>query len=136
VILAAAAFVCTPIAVWDGDGPIHCAEGPRIRLAGIAAREMDGTCMVNHPCPSASAEAARDTLVRLLGGATERPLRTGHIPVRGPRLTCSPRGSAGGKRTAAFCSLPSGADLSCEMLRARVVVRWQSYDRERRLVRC
>lgn len=39
------AFECTPVAVWDGDGPIWCAEGPRLRLAGIAARELDGTSL-------------------------------------------------------------------------------------------
>ena len=27
-------FTCTPTRVWDGDGPIWCAEGPRVRLAG------------------------------------------------------------------------------------------------------
>lgn len=41
---AGVSFSCTPIAVWDGDGPIWCAEGPRIRLAGVAAREIDGSC--------------------------------------------------------------------------------------------
>ena len=57
MILAAAVFVvpeaeifaCTPVQVWDADGPIWCAEGPRIRLHGIAAREMDGTCRHGHP---------------------------------------------------------------------------------------
>ena len=44
VIAAGASFTCTPTAVWDGDGPIWCAEGPKIRLAGIAAREIDGEC--------------------------------------------------------------------------------------------
>jgi endonuclease YncB( thermonuclease family) len=37
-LLAGAAFTCTPVRVWDGDGPIWCAEGPKVRLAGIAAR--------------------------------------------------------------------------------------------------
>ena len=32
------AFDCTPTAVWDGDGPVWCEEGPRIRISGIAAR--------------------------------------------------------------------------------------------------
>ena len=41
IIPAGPSFTCTPTAVYDGDGPIWCAEGPRIRLAGIAAREMD-----------------------------------------------------------------------------------------------
>ena len=38
VIAAGVAFTCTPVAVWDGDGPIWCMEGPKIRIAGIAAR--------------------------------------------------------------------------------------------------
>lgn len=49
-LATAATFVCTPVAVWDGDGPIWCKEGPKIRIAGIAAREMDGTCSRGHPC--------------------------------------------------------------------------------------
>ncbi|GAA4720909.1 hypothetical protein GCM10023325_17560 [Sphingomonas lutea] len=44
-------FTCTPIAVWDGDGPIWCAEGQKVRIAGVAARELDGTCRSRQPCP-------------------------------------------------------------------------------------
>lgn len=40
VIPAGQSFQCTPTRVWDGDGPIWCAEGPHVRLSGIAAREM------------------------------------------------------------------------------------------------
>ncbi|MCY7397374.1 MAG: hypothetical protein LH466_00860, partial [Sphingomonas bacterium] len=58
-------FPCTAVAVWDGDGPIWCAEGPRIRLAGVAARELDGSCRQSHPCPVPSGIFARDTLVGL-----------------------------------------------------------------------
>jgi endonuclease YncB( thermonuclease family) len=43
IIPAGQAFTCTPTHVWDGDGPVWCSEGPRIRLSGIAAREIDGT---------------------------------------------------------------------------------------------
>ncbi len=43
-VSAGARFSCTPIKVYDGDGPIWCAEGLRVRLAGIAAREMSGEC--------------------------------------------------------------------------------------------
>lgn len=43
VIAAGQTFTCTPTRVWDGDGPVWCAEGPRLRIAGIAAREMDGS---------------------------------------------------------------------------------------------
>src|SRR3546814_10992754 len=62
-------FLCTPTLVADGDGPVWCAEGPRIRTAGIAARELDGTCRRGHPCPRAGPIAARNALVALLGAS-------------------------------------------------------------------
>lgn len=40
LILAGETFACTPTHVWDGDGPIWCEEGPRLRLAGIASSVM------------------------------------------------------------------------------------------------
>ena len=86
IVAAGTSFTCTPVRVWDGDGPLWCAEGPRIRLAGIAARETDGTCRPNQPCPNATAEQARNHLVGLVG----RPVgtsREGHIMVRGAALT-------------------------------------------------
>lgn len=59
IVATGQSFNCTPTRVWDGDGPIWCEEGPRIRLSGIAAREMDGSCSKGHPCPSASPEQSR-----------------------------------------------------------------------------
>lgn len=119
-------FTCTPTRVWDGDGPIWCAEGARIRLSGIAAREMDGTCRPGQPCPDASAIAARDALVALLGGA-RGTAPEGHILVNGPRLTCQSDGSAGGSRTAAWCSAAGVGDLSCAMVASQAVLRWDRY---------
>ncbi len=121
-----ASFACTPVKVWDGDGPIHCAEGPRVRLAGIAAREMDGSCKPGHPCPGASAEAARDTLAGLLGRRTGAS-STGHVEVEGPALACTSEGSAGGKRTAAWCVSPVHGDLSCAMVASGTAERWDRY---------
>ena len=43
IVPAGQTFDCTPVRIWDGDGPIWCDEGPRIRLSGIAAREIDGS---------------------------------------------------------------------------------------------
>lgn len=126
VVSAGQTFTCTPTHVWDGDGPLWCAEGPHIRIAGIAAREMDGTCRTNQPCPRASPLEARDALVDLMGGP-RGSISTGHVVVKGPRLTCRSEGSAGGSRTAAWCRLPSGADLSCAMIRTRTVLRWDRY---------
>jgi len=125
-VVAGAAFTCTPIVVWGGDGPIWCAEGPKVRLGGIAAREMDGTCRKGHPCPRASAIAARDALVGLLGGP-RGGLRTGHIAVKTPTMQCVSHGSARGARTAALCALPGVGDLSCAMVRTNTVVRWVRY---------
>lgn len=130
LVPAGATFRCTPVAVYDGDGPIWCAERPQVRLAGIAAREMDGSCRLNQPCPDAPAIEARDALVRLLGGARGR-LSTGHIIVRGPTMTCISRGSAGGTRTAALCSEPSIGDLSCAMVHSGTAMRWARYGGDR-----
>jgi endonuclease YncB( thermonuclease family) len=119
-------FNCTPTAVWDGDGPVWCAEGPRIRIAGVAAREMDGTCRRNHPCPAVGAIDARDRLVQLFGGARGK-LPTGHVVVRSETMTCRSDGSARGARTAAWCTSPEFGDLSCAVIRAGGAVRWPRY---------
>jgi endonuclease YncB( thermonuclease family) len=117
-----ASFACTPVRVWDGDGPIWCAEGPRVRLAGIAAREIDGSCRRYHPCPRASGIEARDRLVALLGGAVGRS-RSGHIIVRGPLLTCQSVGRTY-RRIAARCSARHVGDLGSALVRAGVALKW------------
>ncbi len=129
-IAAGTGFTCTPTRVWDGDGPIWCAEGPKIRLAGIAAREIDGTCNRGHPCPTAQGTVARDHLVRLLGGPRGRT-GTGHIIVRSPALRCRSEGSGKGTRTAAWCVSPSAGDLSCAMVKSGYALRWRRYGGDR-----
>jgi hypothetical protein len=119
-------FTCTPTKLWDGDGPIHCAEGPHIRLSGIAARETDGSCRPGHPCPAASAEAARETLAGLLG-RTAGTAPQGHLLIEGPALACRATGSAGGTRTAAWCESPTAGDLSCAMVASGTVAKWDRY---------
>lgn len=126
VVPAGEAFTCTPTHVWDGDGPIWCQEGPRVRLSGIAARELDGSCSDGHPCPSASAIQARDALVRLIGvkvGVSQH----GHILVRGPAMRCTSDGSAGGNRTAARCVSARGDDVNCAMVSGGLAARWDRY---------
>ena len=131
VVSAGQTFTCTPTHVYDGDGPIWCAEGPHVRIAGIAAKEMDETCRAGQPCPAASAVQARDALVNLFGGA-RGTISTGHLMVRGPSMTCLSEGSAGGSRTAAWCTLPSGQDLSCAMVATGTVLKWDRYWRGHR----
>lgn len=126
VVAAGGSFVCTPKMVWDGEGPVWCAEGPRLRISGIAAREMDGSCRSNQPCPPASAESARNALVRLLGGSGGRT-PDGHVLVAGPRLSFLSDGSAGGSRTAAWCTGPGVGDLSCRMVATGTVLRWDRF---------
>jgi len=126
VIPSGQVFDCTPTHVWDGDGPVWCKEGPRMRLAGIAARELDGTCSSGHPCPRASGELARQALVSLLGS----PIgigRHGHILVSGPTLRCRSDGSAGGSRTASWCLSPTNGDINCAMVLGGWAARWDLY---------
>ena len=130
IIAAGLTFVCTPTHVWDGDGPIWCAEGPRIRLAGIAAREIDESCRTNQPCPEKSGKDARDHLVKILGGSRGKT-REGHVLVSGPRLHCVSEGSAGGNRTAAWCRIGRSGDLSCMMVATGHAQKWPRYWRSK-----
>ena len=106
VVPAGEVFTCTPVSVWDGDGPVWCAEGPHVRLAGIAAREMDGSCRSNQPCPDATAALARDALVRLIGVPTGRSME-GHVLLKGP-----------------LCGAPQSATALGIGLRLGVYLRW------------
>lgn len=119
-------FTCTPTMVWDGDGPIWCEEGPTVRLAGIAAREMDGSCSPGHPCPTASAESARDALVQMLGTPSGFG-RNGHIQVTGPSMQCQSEGFGVGRRTAAWCTSPVSGNINCAMVRGGWALKWERY---------
>lgn len=129
IVPAGERFDCTPTHVWDGDGPIWCEEGPRIRVSGVAAREVDGSCRQGHPCPDGDPEDARDYLVSLIG----KPIGTsshGHILIEGPTMTCLSTGSAGGNRTGAWCVSPRSGDLSCALVSSGLVARWDRYWRD------
>jgi endonuclease YncB( thermonuclease family) len=126
VVPAGQEFTCTPVRVWDGDGPVWCSEGPRVRLAGIAARELDGSCRVNQPCPDAPAVEARDALVKLIGVPTGRSME-GHVLVKGPSMRCTSVGNGVGTRTAAWCVSPMGGDVSCAMVKGGGALMWERY---------
>ena len=116
---------CTAVAVYDGDGPLWCEEGWKLRISGIAAREIDETCKPNHPCPAASGAAARDALVELLGGGTGR-LGTGHVTIRPIALNCQINGRSHDRLTA-WCTLPDGRDLSCAMVATGTALPWEKF---------
>ena len=112
-------FTCTVTKVHDGDGPIWCAEGPKIRLQAIAARELDETCSPGHPCPNASGAEAQQALARLAMGQT---------------LQCVATGTSY-SRVTAWCWRPDGVELNCAMVKSGTALRWAKYDRDRRLCR-
>lgn len=128
VIDAGKVFSCTPTHVWDGDGPIWCEEGPKIRLSGINAREMDEpSCKPNFPCVKANGPEARDALVSLVGTPTGEVSPHGHIVVTGPTMRCVSDGNARRDRTAAFCNSPKSGDLSCAMVSGGWAAVWTKY---------
>jgi endonuclease YncB( thermonuclease family) len=129
IVPAGLTFLCTPTAVYDGDGPVWCAEGPKVRIAGVAAREIGGSCRPNQPCPAVGAIDARDRLVRLFGGP-RGTLPEGHIKVLSAAMACRSEGSAGGSRTAAWCTSPAFGDLSCAVVRAGGAIPWPRYWRD------
>jgi endonuclease YncB( thermonuclease family) len=109
-------FSCAVVSITDGDTLRCFEEGPdgrpiRVRLSGISAREADGSCSPEHPCPDASAEAAMAELSRLA---------TGQV------LGCREVGRSYG-RVAAFCRRPDGGDLSCAMVASGTAARWDRY---------
>lgn len=114
---AAGGFECHVTSVYDGDGPIHCSEGPKIRLSAIAAREMDGSCRPGHPCPSASAQDAKAALERLALGQT---------------LRCEQNGTSY-DRVTAWCWRPDGTQINCAMVKGGYAARWERYDADGRL---
>ncbi len=126
VVPVGQSFDCTPTRVWDGDGPVWCAEGPRLRLSGVATRELDGSCSPGHPCPNADPHASRDYLASLVGEPYGES-RHGHILVSGPAMRCVSTGGAGGNRTGAWCVSPRGGDLSCQMVVSGMAARWDRY---------
>jgi endonuclease YncB( thermonuclease family) len=117
-------FPCTVISVYDGDGPINCAEvdaqGKQvsIRLRGIEAREPDNTCQLP-VCPPMSGAQAKAVLTRLAVG----------------RMQCVSFGPSY-NRVDASCFSATGVDISCELIRRGAAERWPEYDREGRLIHC
>jgi endonuclease YncB( thermonuclease family) len=102
-------FVCLVAAVVDAD-TLRCDDGQRLRIAGISARERDGSC--NSPvCPAMRHRQARPLVESLV-------LRR--------RLTCRSVGQSYG-RVVASCELPAGGSLSCAVIASGAAVRWDRY---------
>ncbi len=114
VVTATSAYVCTPVAVQSGDGPIHCAEGRKVTLAGIAVRRIDGGCG-GDACPDASGVAARAALVQLVGERNGSWTANGMRRISGAPLTCRPSADRS-RKTDMWCH-DGDKQINCEMVR-------------------
>ena len=103
-------MICIVASVTDAD-TIRCTDRTAIRIAGINAREKDGSCRRNAPCPPMRHAQAKPIVERLT-------LRR--------RLVCQPVGTSY-RRVVARCTLPDGRSLSCAVIAAGAAVRWDRY---------
>ncbi len=118
-------FTCTVTRVHDGDGPLWCAEGPKVRIAGIQAPDFESA----QPCRAGRAGyVCSDTRAR----ASQR---TVSALVLRRRLTCQAL-EPSYNRVVARCRLPDGRDLSCAVLAAGAATRWDRYLRRYNLGAC
>jgi endonuclease YncB( thermonuclease family) len=109
-------FSCTVTRVHDGDGPLWCAEGPNVRIAGIQAPDFESA----EPCRRRRAEyVCSDAAAR----ASQRKVSA--LVLR-RRLTCQAL-EPSYNRIVARCRLPDGRDLSCAVLAAGAATRWDRY---------
>lgn len=133
--LALATFVCTPVAIYDADGPIWCKEGPRIRVAAASGREMDGACIKGHPCPAMNPVEARARVIQVMRGKVTGKLPTGHLTITAPPMRCTAHGRSG-DRVVASCTLSWGADLGCASIATGAVADWPEWRRRYGLGSC
>ena len=136
-MIAGIIFACAAIGLHDADGPIYCASGEKIRLAGVAARELHGSCRPTQPCPVGDPMKARDALATAIGAKIDRSGETWtRLPfVRPVQLSCVASGMSY-QRVVATCATISGQDVSCLATTSGAAVRWPCYDVAGRLLSC
>ena len=115
-------LICDVVRVHDGDGPLWCRSGERIRVAGVQSPDFESAA----PCrPRAIKRRAY-----ICNNQTAK--RSQQITARltlGKRLVCQPVGTSY-KRVVARCMLPDGRSLSCAAVAAGAAVRWDRYWRQ------
>lgn len=94
-----ATFSCSVASITDGD-TLRCADGTRVRIAGIDAPEISA-CAANRKCVSGDPQASKRSLANLASGRT---------------LSCRPVGRSY-NRVVAFCAAGT-VDLSCAQVKA------------------
>ncbi len=118
-------FVCEVVRVHDGDGPLWCRSGEKVRVAGVQAPDFTSASpcrqrRAGYVCDDAAARRARTIATRL----------TLH-----QRLTCQPVDRSY-SRVVARCTLPDGRSLSCALLAAGAAVKWDRYWRRYHMGDC
>lgn len=111
-------FSCRVAGIHDGD-TLRCADGTRVRLHAVAARESDETCSKGHPCPTASGAAARLELVKLAENQTLQCRRTGRSY----------------ERITAICDNEAGVEINCAMVRSGTTLIWDRYHQQQPICR-
>jgi len=124
-LAAAASFSCRVVRVHDGDGPIWCANGIKVRTAGVQAPDFESatpcrTRKAKYVCDDREAEASRVIVERLVLGRT---------------MTCLPVDRSY-KRVVARCTLPDGRSLTCATIAAGAAWKWDAYWRRYKLEPC
>jgi endonuclease YncB( thermonuclease family) len=127
-MIAAPPFTCEVVRVHDGDGPLWCRNGIKVRVAGIQAPDFESA----EPCHRHNASRANYTCDN---AAAERSQRIVERLVLHRSLTCQPMGKSY-KRVVARCTLPDGRSLSCATIAAGAAVRWDRYWRQYRMGEC
>jgi endonuclease YncB( thermonuclease family) len=121
-------FTCEVVRVHDGDGPLWCRSGQKVRVAGIQAPDFASA----EPCRRPSARRVAYTCD---DGAAARAQRIVERLTLNKRLTCQPVGRSY-SRIVARCTLPDGRSLSCAAIAAGAAVRWDRYWRQYHMGEC
>lgn len=106
-----ASFTCSVSTITDGD-TLRCADGTKVRLHAVAAREKDETCSPGHPCPEASGAAATSKLTELTSGQI---------------LQCQQTGTSY-DRVNAICRNRSNVEINCAMVESGMAVLWPKFN--------
>lgn len=118
-------FTCDVVRVHDGDGPLTCSSGVKVRIAGVQAPDFEDaepcrTGKAGYVCDDGQARAAQ----RITAGL-----------VLGKRLTCTAVDHSW-NRTVARCWLPDKRSLSCAVVARGAARRWPAYWRRYRMGDC
>lgn len=121
-------FVCDVIKVHDGDGPIWCRNGIKVRVAGVQAPDFESAS----PCRRPKAQRLHYTCDDRAARVSQR---IGERLTLHKRMTCQPVDRSH-QRVVARCTLPDGRSLTCATIAAGAAVRWDSYWRRYKMGDC